>query len=71
MMIKLAPQDLRRRLVGDRPAYEKYDGRPVSVKPITYKTMDTLGETIDALMVYYEKKSNGTTVAEFDEVERR
>ena len=46
------------------------DGRPVSVKPITYKTMDGLGETIEALMIYYEKKPNGTIVAEFDEVER-
>jgi hypothetical protein len=40
------------------------------VKPITYKTMDGLGETIEALMIYYEKKPNGTIVAEFDEVER-
>lgn len=45
------------------------DGRPVSVKPTTYKTMDTLSETIDARMIYYEKKSNGTIVADLDEVE--
>ena len=46
------------------------DGRPVSVKPSTYKTMDALSETIDARMIYYEKTSNGTIVADLDEVER-
>ena len=46
------------------------DGRPVSVKPITYKTMRGLGETIDAMMINYEKKPNGTIVADLDEVER-
>lgn len=46
-----------------------FDGHPVSVKPITYKTMDRLGETIDARMIYYEKKSNGTIVADLDEVD--
>ena len=45
------------------------DGRPVSVKPVSYKTMDTLSETIDAQMIYYEKKSNGTIVADLDNVE--
>ena len=37
---------------------------------ITYKTMDALRETIDARMIYYEKKSNGSIVADLDEVER-
>ena len=36
------------------------DGRPVSVKPSTYKTMEALRETIHAHMIYYEKSSNGT-----------
>ena len=44
------------------------DGRPVSVKPATYKTMDALRETIDARMICYEKKSNGTIVADLDEI---
>ena len=46
------------------------DGRPVSVKPSTYKTMDALRETIDARMIYYEKKSNGSIIAYLDELER-
>ena len=46
------------------------DGRPVSVKPTTYRTMDTLSETIDALMIYYEKRKNGTVVADIEEVLR-
>ena len=45
------------------------DGIPVSVKPDTYKVMDTISETIDARMIYYEKKSNGTIVADLDEME--
>ena len=46
------------------------DGRPVSVKPSTYKTMETLRETIHARMIYYEKSSNGTIVADLAEIER-
>ena len=46
------------------------DGRPVSVKPSTYKTMNALSETIDARMIYYEKTSNGTIVADLEEIER-
>ncbi len=46
------------------------DGRPVSVKPGTYQTMDALRETIDARMIYYDKKSNGSIVADLDELER-
>lgn len=45
------------------------DELPVSVKPNTYKAMGTIGETIDARMIYYEKKSNGTIVAHLDELE--
>lgn len=45
------------------------DGIPVSVKPNTYKAMDTIGETIDARMIYYEKRSNGTIVAHLDDLE--
>lgn len=46
------------------------DGRPVSVKPITYKTKDALSETINARMIYYEKSSNGTIVADLEELEQ-
>ena len=46
------------------------DGRPVSVKPTTYQAMDRLNEAIDARMIYYEKKSNGTIVIDLDGVER-
>lgn len=45
------------------------DGIPVSVKPNTYKAMDTIGETIDARMIYYEKRSNRTIVAHLDDLE--
>lgn len=45
------------------------DGRPISVKPTTYRNMDTIVETIDARMIYYEKKPNGTIVAEISEIE--
>ena len=44
------------------------DGKPVSVKPITYKEMDMISETIDARIIYYEKKSNGTIVADLDQL---
>ena len=46
------------------------DEQPVSVKPSTYRTMDSLVETIDARMIYYEKKTNGTIVADLDQVLR-
>ena len=46
------------------------DGRPVSVKPTTYKAMDRLNETIDARMIYYEKTSNGTIVIDLEELVR-
>ena len=45
------------------------DEIPVSVKPTTYRSMDTISETIDARMIYYEKKSNGTIVADLNELE--
>lgn len=45
------------------------DGQPVSVKPATYKTMDALSETINARMIYYEKKNNGTVVADISGLE--
>ena len=44
------------------------DGQPVSVKPDTYRASSTLTETIDARMIFYEKKDNGTIVADLDEV---
>ena len=47
------------------------DGEPVSVKPATYKTMDTLSETINACMIYYEKKTNGTVIADLSDILRR
>lgn len=46
------------------------DGRPVSVKPTTYRTMETLSETIDAYMIYYEKTSNGSIVFDLTEIQR-
>lgn len=46
------------------------DGQAVSVKPVSYKnTAAAHIETIDASMIYYEKK-NGTIVADLGEVER-
>lgn len=38
---------------------------PVSIKPITYKTMNRLPETITIKMVYYEKLKDGISV-EYD-----
>ena len=45
------------------------EGRPISVKPTTYRNMDTISETIDARIIYYENKPNGTIVAEISEIE--
>ena len=39
-------------------------------RPSTYKTMEALRETIHARMIYYEKTSNGTIVADLAEIER-
>ena len=36
--------------------------RPVSIKPITYKTKKMYGEEIVVEVIYYEKKSNGLEV---------
>jgi MjaI restriction endonuclease len=36
--------------------------RPISIKPITYKTKPGLGERIEATMIYYDKKKNGILV---------
>ena len=75
-IVEAAAQRLNRTLRLSSPEDESrgidgyLDGRPVSVKPVTYKTMSGLGETIDALMIYYKKKSNGTIVADLDEVVR-
>jgi hypothetical protein len=38
---------------------------PVSIKPITYQTMNRLPESINIKMIYYEKLKNGIRV-EFD-----
>ena len=46
------------------------DGRPVSVKPTTYKAKPMLPETIAADMIYYDKQSNGTVVADLTAVMR-
>ncbi len=35
---------------------------PYSVKPVSYKTMDRLSETIDVKMVYYTKTKTGLTI---------
>ena len=75
-ILETAAHRLRRTLRLSSPEDESrgidgyLDVRPVSVKPITYQTMSGLGETIDALMIYYEKRPNGTIVADLDEVER-
>ena len=74
-ILETTAQRLRRTLRLSSPEDESsgidgyLDGHPVSVKPVTYKTMRGLGETIDALMIYYKKKSSGTIVADLDEVE--
>lgn len=39
--------------------------RPVSIKPITYRTKNMLHEDIAASMIYYEKKKDGIII-EFD-----
>ena len=36
--------------------------KPVSIKPITYKTQDMLIETIEVQIIYYEKKKNGIII---------
>ncbi len=41
------------------------DDRPVSIKPVTYRTMSMLSENINVDMIYYEKKKNGLII-EFD-----
>ncbi len=35
---------------------------PVSVKPITYKTMDMLSEEINVQIIFYEKKKDGIKI---------
>lgn len=40
--------------------------KPVSIKPSTYKTKDALNESIEVLIVFYEKKKNRIEI-EFDE----
>jgi len=37
-------------------------GKPISIKPSTYKTKTSLNENIDVPIVYYEKKKAGITV---------
>ena len=47
------------------------DGQAVSVKPDTYRTsMASHVETIDARVIYYEKKTNGAIVADLSELTR-
>lgn len=41
---------------------------PISVKPQSYKTMDTIGERISARMIYYEKVADGSIVADLSAV---
>ena len=43
---------------------------PVSIKPITYKTMNRLQEGMPSVIIYYEKVKNDLTI-EFDEKEIR
>jgi hypothetical protein len=38
------------------------DSTPVSIKPITYKTMKALPEKIEFLMVYYSKGKDGISI---------
>lgn len=40
-------------------------GKPVSIKPITYKTKNMLQENITVNMVFYDKKKDGLTI-EYD-----
>src|SRR5699024_1647487 len=42
------------------------DDKPISIKPITYKTKKALNESIEVLIVFYEKKKNRIEI-EFDE----
>jgi len=35
---------------------------PVSIKPLTYKTMNTLSEKIDVKIIYYNKVKDGITI---------
>lgn len=35
---------------------------PISIKPTTYKTKNSLRENIDAKIIYYEKTKNGLTI---------
>ena len=75
VILEKAADKLGRRLRLSSPEDESrgvdgyLDEQPVSVKPDTYKTMGTLSETIDARMIYYEKKTNGTIVADLADVE--
>lgn len=41
------------------------NGKPVSIKPTTYKVKSNLSESIDCPIVFYEKKKSGITV-EYD-----
>jgi hypothetical protein len=36
---------------------------PISIKPITYNTKDMLPESIQAKIIYYEKKKDGITIS--------
>ncbi len=41
--------------------------QPVSIKPITYKSKPSLAESIDATIVYYDKKKDGIRIEIPDE----
>ncbi len=41
------------------------NGEPVSIKPTTYKSKGSLSESINADIIYYEKKKGGITI-QFD-----
>jgi len=43
------------------------DNKPVSIKPITYKTKDGLNESIEIPIIYYDKKKT-RIVIEFDDL---
>jgi hypothetical protein len=40
--------------------------RPVSIKPMTYKTKSGLPENIEEPIIYYDKKKDGLSI-EFDD----
>lgn len=71
ILIKLSEKyELPYRLAKPEDENKGIDGyigdKPISIKPSTYKTKDALNESIEVLIVFYEKKKNRIEI-EFDE----